>query len=113
MVRGLALVSLAGKKFHPHSPGCGPGSDVGEGINRVFSDVRPRRWFRFETSIQRSRAGGFDAFHLDYDIPGNPSYIRAIEDEIRQVGPGLYLGQAYLVTRKRARLVLYFGLAAI
>ena len=87
------------------------GPDHGEGINRVFGDRKPRRWFRFETKIGPSRAGGFDAFHLDYDNPGNPFYIRAIKDEIRRVGPGLYLGQAYLVTSKRARLVLYFGLA--
>jgi hypothetical protein len=101
-----------GKSFTPTRPGAVPGSDVGEGINRVFSDVRPRRWFRFETSIGRSRAGDFSAFHLDYDNPGNPFFIRAIRDEIRQVASGLYLGQAYLVTRRRARLVLYFGLDA-
>lgn len=83
----------------------------GEGINRVFGDRR--RWFRFETKLGPSRAGDFDAFHLDYDNPGNPFYIRAIKDEIRRVRPGLYLGQAYLLTAKRARLVLYFGLAEV
>jgi hypothetical protein len=107
------LFPWRGKSFTPStSPPGAPGREVGEGINRVFSDVRPRRWFRFETSIGRSRAGDFDAFHLDYDNPGNPFFIRAIKDEIRQVVPGLFLGQAYLVTRKRARLVLYFGLDA-
>ena len=89
------------------------GPDHGEGINRVFGDRKPRRWFRFETKIGPSRAGAFDAFHLDYDNPGNPFYIRAIKDEIRRLRPGLYLGQAYLVTPKRVRLVLYFGLATI
>jgi hypothetical protein len=83
----------------------------GEGINRVFGDRKPRRWFRFETKIGPSRAGAFDAFHLDYDNPGNPFFIRAIKDEIRRVGPGLYLGQAYLLTGQRARLVLYFALS--
>jgi hypothetical protein len=83
----------------------------GEGINRVWSDLRPSRWFRFETSIAPSRAGDFEALHLDYDNPGNPFFIRAIKDEIRQVAPGLYLGQAYVVTGARTRLVLYFGLA--
>ncbi|HEY2900346.1 MAG TPA: hypothetical protein VGL59_07210 [Polyangia bacterium] len=90
------------------------GADHGEGINRVFGfgDSKPRQWFRFETKIGPSRAGDFDAFHLDYDNAGNPFYIRAIKDEIRRVRPGLYLGQAYLLTKKRARLVLYFGLSA-
>lgn len=82
----------------------------GEGINRVFGDRNPRRWFRFETFIAPSRAGAFDAFQLDYDNPGNPGLIRAIKDEVREVAPGLYLGLAYLMWRKRPRLILYFGL---
>jgi hypothetical protein len=37
--------------------------------------------------------------------------IRAIKDEIREVRPGLYLGQAYFQLRTGPRLVLYFALA--
>jgi hypothetical protein len=85
---------------------------TGEGINRVFSDARPSRWFRFATHLAPSRAGDFDAFQLDYDNPGNPFFIRAIKDEIREVSPGLYLGQAYVMLRGRPRLALYFGLQA-
>jgi hypothetical protein len=81
----------------------------GDGINRVFGDTR--RWFRFETSVGPSRAGGFDAFQLDYDNPDNPRPVRAIRDELREVAPGLYLGLAYLMSRERPRLILYFGLA--
>lgn len=91
-----------GKSFRPH------GEDAGEGVNRIFSD-RLRR-FRFTTSVGRSRAGAFDAVQLDYDHPENPSFIRAIKDELRQLRPGLYLGQAYLHARGADRLVLYFGL---
>jgi hypothetical protein len=80
----------------------------GTGINRVFNDNT--RWFRFETSIAPSRAGSFDAFQLDYDNRDNPFLIRAIKDEVRQLRPGLFLGQAYLKTKKREVLVLYFGL---
>jgi hypothetical protein len=83
----------------------------GEGINRVFGDRKPRRWFRFDTFLAPSRAGAFDAFQLDYDNPGNPGLIRAIKDEVREVAPGLFLGIAYLMWRKRPRLVLYFGLS--
>jgi hypothetical protein len=82
----------------------------GEGINRVFSDRKPARWFRFATRIEPSRAGAFDAFQLDYDNPDNPFFIRAIKDELREVAPGLYLGQAYVVIAGRPRLALYFGL---
>jgi hypothetical protein len=80
----------------------------GSGINRVFNDKT--RWFRFETFIGPSRAGNFDAFQLDYDNADNPFFIRAIKDEVRALRPGLFLGQAYLKTRKRETLVLYFGL---
>jgi hypothetical protein len=93
-----------GKSFRSHSP------ERGEGINRVFGDASPRRWFRFETFVARSRAGAFDALHLDYDNPGNPFFIRAIKDEVREVAPGLWLGQAWLVVGKRAHLAVYFGL---
>jgi hypothetical protein len=48
---------------------------------------------------------------LDYDHPENPWLIRAIKDEIREVRPGLYLGQAYFQLRTGPRLVLYFALA--
>jgi hypothetical protein len=83
---------------------------AGQGINRVFSDRKPRRWFRFATRLEPSRAGDFDAFQLDYDNPDNPFFVRAIKDELRQVSPGLYLGQAYVMISGRPRLALYFGL---
>ncbi len=80
----------------------------GEGWNRVLSDRN--LWFRFTTSVGRSRAGDFDAVHLDYDHPENPFFIRAIQDEVRAVAPGLFLGQAWLVVRGRPWLALYFAL---
>jgi len=83
----------------------------GDGINRVFGDAKPRRWFRFETFIGPSRADGGQAFQLDYDNRDNPFFIRAIKDEVRQVAPGLFLGQAYVVLFGKPRLALYFGLS--
>ncbi len=80
----------------------------GAGENRVFTDRT--RWFRFDTFVAPSRAGAFDAVQLDYDNPRNPFFIRAIKDEVRQLRPGLFLGQAYLKTKRRQILVLYFGL---
>lgn len=85
-------------------------SERGDGINRVFGDVRPRRWFRFETSIGPSRADAGAAFQLDYDNADNPFFIRAIKDELRRVRPGLFLGQAYVMLLGKPRLALYFAL---
>jgi hypothetical protein len=93
-----------GKTFSPR------GEVSGEGINRVVSDRF--RLFRFETFIAPSRAGDFDALQLDYDLRGNPPVIRSIKDEIRELEPGLWLGQAWLKTKKREILWLYFALAS-
>jgi hypothetical protein len=95
-----------GKSFTSRS------DDRGDGINRVFGDSKPRRWFRFETFIGASRAGAFQAFQLDYDNADNPFFIRAIKDEVRAVAPGLFLGQAYVVIFGKPRLALYFGLSS-
>jgi hypothetical protein len=91
-----------GKSFQPHS------ATDGEGKNRILSERV--KLFRFTTFVARSRAGAFDAVQLDYDHPENPFFIRAIKDEIRELRPGLYLGQAWLRTGSKERLVLYFGL---
>ena len=94
-----------GKSFAPRSAGV-----RGDGINRVLSDVRPRRWFRFETYAGPSRADAAPALQLDYDNADNPFFIRAIKDELRAIGPSLYLGQAYVVVGGKPRLALYFAL---
>jgi hypothetical protein len=91
-----------GKSFWPVAEG------KGEGKNRVVKD----RWklFRFTTAVGPSLDDGRDAVRLDYDHADNPFFIRAIEDEIRELREGLYLGQAWLRVRGRATFVLWFGL---
>lgn len=103
--------SFAGSKGFPwRGKTFSPRNEIGgEGINRVFTDRF--RLFRFETFIAPSRAGDFDALQLDYDLRGNPPVIRSIKDEIRELEPGLWLGQAWLKTKKREILWLYFALA--
>jgi hypothetical protein len=93
-----------GKSFQPLT------ADRGEGCNRVIRDGW--KLYRFETFIGPSRAGAFEALQLDYDLPSNPFFIRAIKDEIRELRPGLWLGQAWAQIRGTAHLVLYFGLTS-
>lgn len=93
-----------GKSFRPL------GDDHGEGINRLLFDTF--KLFRFETRVTPSRHDGKPALELDYDLPENPFFIRAIEDEIRQIGPGLFLGQAWLRIGASKSFVLWFALAA-
>jgi hypothetical protein len=99
---GSNVFPWRGKSFAPRD------DFGGDGINRVVSDRL--RLYRFETFIGPSRAGDFDAVQLDYDNADNPFFIRPIKDEIREIAPKLYLGQAYLELNGKATLVLYFGL---
>jgi len=109
MMRMLGKSSLfpwRGKSFAPFAND----PSKGQGWNRVLTDRN--KWFRFETSVGRSRAGEFDAVRLDYDLKENPFFIRAIQDEIREVAPGsgIYLGQAWVVSSGRAHFAQWFAL---
>lgn len=92
-----------GKSFAPRT------ETAGDGVNRVISD----RWklFRFTTREAPSRHDGKPALELDYDHSHNPFFIRAIEDEVRTVAPGLWLGQAWLRLPSGKRFVLWFALS--
>jgi hypothetical protein len=111
-VRGLPAAALRGVAGWERFPWRGKSfrgeGARGEGDNRVFTEGL--HLFRFETTIGPSRAGDFDAVHLDYDHPGHPFIIRAIHEEVRQLRRDLFLGQAYLLRPFAPRLLLYFGL---
>jgi len=110
-VAGLLRRWAASSRFPWRGKSFTPDQEKGEGINRVLVDRF--RLYRFETFIGRSRAGDFDALQLDYDRPDNPFFIRPIRDEIRELSPGLYLGQAWLeIGARPPTLVLYFGLTS-
>lgn len=93
-----------GKTFSPISDA------AGEGINRVGSDRVSL--FRFTTAITPSRHDARPALELDYDHPSNPFFIRAIEDEVRTIAAGLWLGQAWLRTGRTKTFVLWFALTS-
>lgn len=106
-IRALArspLFPWTGKSFQ-HRDGA-----FGRGDNRIFGGRHGLA--AFETRAGISRAGDFDAVQLDYDRPGNPPGLRRVVDELREIGPGLWLGQAWLRLGADgpARLVLWFGL---
>lgn len=93
-----------GKSFQSQS------SELGKGINRI-NLLRRMRWFPFRTRFDASFLDGQPSFILDYSGPGNPPLIRSIVDEVRQVGPGLYLGPAALVVRGKPRPILFFAVS--
>jgi len=103
-VRNLAAAKFfpwAGKSFQSHD-------DVtGSGINRVrgLGDKYP-----FKTRIEPSAIDGEPCILLDYSSRENPFFIRAVRDELREVGPGLFLGPAMLDKKSGASTVLWFAI---
>jgi hypothetical protein len=84
----------------------------GVGHNRVSIPraLGRQNLFPFETLFGPSAIDGKPALILDYDLDVNPSYIRHIHDEIREVSPGLFLGPAMWKGERGKALVLWFAL---
>lgn len=86
----------------------------GVGHNRVSIPraLGRQNLFPFDTLFGPSAIDGKPALILDYDLDVNPSYIRHIHDEIREVSPGLFLGPAMWKGARAKALVLWFALDA-
>ncbi len=93
----------------------------GVGHNRVFipGALGRQNLFPFDTAFGASAIDGKPTLILDYDLDANPTYIRHIHDEIREVSPGLFLGPAMwnrtlkrdgVSTASDKSLVLWFAL---
>jgi len=81
----------------------------GRGVNRVRL-LGLRSWFAFETRVAPSAIDGQPCILLDYEQPGNPWFIRKIHDELRQVGPNLFMGPAMWKTKADPKLILHFAI---
>ncbi|MGH7297148.1 MAG: hypothetical protein ACRELB_19575 [Polyangiaceae bacterium] len=105
LLRGIASAAAfpwGGKSFR------GDG-ERGTGLNRVHLFGR-HQLFPFATSVRPSVIDGRPCVALDYDLPDNPALIRSIHDEVREVGPGLFLGPAMWKAKAGPRFVLWFAL---
>jgi hypothetical protein len=97
-----------GKTFEASSDTRG----VGHNRVRLQGVLGRQNLFPFATSFGPSAIDGKPTLVLDYDLDVNPSYIRRIHDEIREVAPRLLLGPAMLKRRADKVLVLWFALDA-
>lgn len=103
-VRKLAAAKAfpwGGKTFSSTS------DESGAGINRVrgLGDKYP-----FKTRFEPSAIDGEPCILLDYTSRENPFFIRAVRDELREVGPGLFLGPAMLDKKSGPVTVLWFAI---
>lgn len=80
----------------------------GRGVNRWRLPVRGDA-FAFRTELTASRVDGSPCIAIDYDVPENPGFVRRTYDELRAVGPSLYLGRGMVRAGKATpSLVLWF-----
>ncbi len=93
-------VSWLGKKFSAASS---------RGIN-IFSDGKggQSEQYPFVTSAGKGlQDKDLNVLKIDYDIPGNPIWLRLVVDEVVQIAPGHYLGKL------EARMIPGFPFALI
>jgi hypothetical protein len=99
---GGKLFPWDGKSFSAKS------DHEGRGVNRWRLPMRGDA-FTFRTELTASRVDGRPCIAIDYDVPGNPGVVRRTYDELRAVGPSLYLGRGMVRAGKATpSLVLWF-----
>ena len=105
MISKASLFPWGGKSFQSTN------TKEGSGINRINLTLLQRNWFPFKTVVEPSAIDGKQCIYLDYDLAGNPWFIRRIRDELREVSPGLFLGPAMWKDKSGdASLLLWFAL---
>jgi hypothetical protein len=103
----LSWVPSKGKSFEPLDGG------QGRGINRFrVGPLRTTR-YRFETEISPPLVGEDDVYRLNYDLRGNPWFVRLIRDDIKKLRDGLFLGTANRRTKSGHKFVIYFALESV
>lgn len=106
-IHASALTPWEGKSF-----GVAPDGSSGVGTNRVRLPMR-RALLAFRTYETASVVDGKPCVAIDYDVPDNPSFVRATYDELRLLDDGLYLGRGMRKRPGRApRLLIWFALDA-
>lgn len=90
------------KEFKPYSDG------TANVLNRFNVGVREKEYIA-EGTVGRALYGD-GCYVCDYDVQRNPSPVRGLRDEIRQVTNGLYLGRLYFTNDGYNRFLTYFAL---
>jgi hypothetical protein len=76
-------------------------------------DSRSYRALAFATSAGPGALDpGVEVMRIDYDLPGNAPVFRRVLDELVEVEPGVYLGQALLRRRGGHSRLAWFALEA-
>lgn len=82
----------------------------GSGINRINLTITNQEWFAFQTSFKSSLIDHRPCIHLNYELKGNPWFVRQLVNELREVETDLYLGAGMMKTRGGKIKILYFAI---
>ncbi len=85
--------------------------ESGGGFNRFWGGMRIGN---FKINVQQSILGdGEEILKINYNRPGNPFFIRALNDELKKVGQGRFLGRGVFLVFGKAFNSFYFSLEKI
>lgn len=96
----------------PLLPWKGKHIERGFGANRFGYGPLERHGFEFETRVVPSvhPDDDSDVLVFDYDQPGNPTGIRRVRDDLKEVDDGLFLGTSNVEVGGEFRFLTYFAL---
>ncbi len=81
------------------------------GINKFSEGSITAEKYPFKTSVGTGVRIASDVLKIDYNLPENPFWLRAVLDEVVQTGPGKYLGKLELrIVPGYPFSILYFEL---
>lgn len=82
-------------------------TDDGGGVNHIGFPPLVFDRYGFESHVERDREGG--ALVLDYDVGENPYALRRLEERLREIEDGLFLGKSYLRAGGRSFFLHYYA----
>jgi len=104
--RGVARTRLW-RRAANLAPWAGMRIDEHDGVNHVGFPPLVTDRYGFETYVERGKDGG--ALVLDYDVEENPYALRRLEEHLREIEEGLFLGRSYLRVGGRRVFLHYYA----
>lgn len=86
------------------------GKEFDAAKNTGLNIIDGTKKYPFETSTAKSLHSDQQVLKLNYNVSGNPLWLRFIVDEVVQTAPGKYQGKVYFYIPMLALTVTYFQL---
>ncbi len=66
-----------------------------KGINLFEESEKQVERYPFKTRVEQGLRDDLSVLKIDYNVPGNPLWVRPVLDELVQIGPNEYLGKLH------------------